>query len=316
MTGPPTPAVEVLLATLDGERFLPDLLESLHAQTHRDFRIVARDDGSKDDTPLILERQLEAHAERFSVLEDPDRALGARGNFSRLMDASTAPYVMFCDQDDLWAPGKVAVTLEAMRAAEARHGRGTPILVHTDLRVVDEDLRELGESLWRYQRLRPELGGSFERNLVQNVVTGCTAMVNRPLVERARPVPEGAVLHDWWLALVASAFGAVVAIPETTVTYRQHGGNEVGATRRSVGYVLGRALASGADFQASLRRSREQARAFQDRFANELTDARREALAAYVDLPPRSFLARRRALLKHGLLRHGLVRNVALMLRV
>ena len=308
--------VEILLATLNGAGFLPELLASLYAQTHRDFRILARDDGSSDGTAAILRHQLEAHAGRFALLEDEDGGLGARGNFDRLMGASSAGYTMFCDQDDRWKPGKVAVTLDAMHAAEARYGAGTPILVHTDLQVVDENLQELGESYWRYQRLRPELAGRFERTLVQNAVTGCTVMANRALLERAGPVPAAAVLHDWWLALVASAFGVVIAVPEATVAYRQHGGKEVGAKLRSLGYVLGRALGSTADFRASLRRSQDQARAFRDRFGNELTEGKREALAAYTGLDSQSFLGRRRALLEQRLLRHGVIRNVALMLRV
>jgi glycosyltransferase involved in cell wall biosynthesis len=316
VSGGAPPTVEVLLATRDGERFLPELLASLHAQTYADFGILARDDASRDGTEALLRREVALHPDRFTLLQDADGALGARDNFSRLMAASTARYVMFSDQDDCWKPEKVAVTLEAMRAAESIRGVQTPILVHTDLRVVDEQMRELGASFWKYQRLRPELGARFERTLVQNVVTGCTAMANRSLLEKAGPIPEDAVLHDWWLALVASAFGAVVAVPRATVAYRQHGRNEVGARKRSLGHVLVRASPSGADFRESLRRSRAQARAFQDRFGSELTGARGEALAAFVALGPQSYLARRRTLLRHRLLRHGFVRNVALLLRI
>jgi len=313
-----SPSVEILLATRNGERFLPDLVESLHAQTFRDLRILARDDSSTDATAQILREQAEAHSDRFDVLEDADGSLGASGNFSRLISASSAPYVMFCDQDDRWRPEKVAVTLEAMRIAEARHGTDTPILVHTDLQVADVDLRELGTSFWRYQRLRPELGERFERVLVQNAVTGCATMVNRSLLVLAEPVPEEAVMHDWWVALVAAAFGVVVAVPQATVAYRQHGENQVGAVGRSPGYLLGRAIgpSSLSDFRESLRRSVTQAKAFQDRFGHKLTESQQKALATYVSLDGLSFSARRGALIRHRLLRHGLIRNLALLLRV
>jgi len=54
-------------------------------------------------------------------------------------------------------------------------------------------------------------------------------MVNRKLLDIALPIPEDALMHDWWLALCATVFGHMGYIDEQLVKYRQHGGNEVGA---------------------------------------------------------------------------------------
>lgn len=312
------PPVEIVLSTRDGARFLPELLASLEAQTVRDFRLLVRDDGSVDDTPAVLERACREVGFPVVRLDDDDGALGPARSFARLLAASAAPRVMPCDQDDVWKPRKVEVTLDAMEAAEGRAGAGTPVLVHTDLEVVDADLEVLDESLWAYQGLRPETGNAMERVLVQNVVTGCAAMANGALLERALPVPRRAAMHDWWLALVAAAFGQVVAVPEATVAYRQHGANALGARAWSAGYVVGKCLRflDTAELHASLERSRTQARAFRDRYADCLDPDRRRAVEAFAGLDALGFWGRRRALLRHGLLKNGLIRNLALLARV
>ena len=67
-----------------------------------------------------------------------------------------------------------------------------------------------------------------DRLLSQNVVTGCTVMVNRALLDLAAPWPEAAVMHDWYLALVAACFGQIGLVEEATIDYRQHERNQVG----------------------------------------------------------------------------------------
>ena len=103
-----------------------------------------------------------------------------------------------------------------------------PVLAHTDLVVVDENLHTIAPSFWSYSNLNPYCGSRLNRLLIQNVVTGSATMINRALARLASPIPQGAVLHDWWLALVASALGRIEAIPEKTVLYRQHGRNCAG----------------------------------------------------------------------------------------
>lgn len=118
-----------------------------------------------------------------------------------------------------------------MGEAEARWGRETPLLVHSDARVVDASGRVLHESFFAHQ------GWDFRavelpRLLVQNNVTGCTVLMNRPLRELALRCgdPAKMYMHDWFLALTAAAFGHVVCLPRPLVDYRQHGNNEMGAS--------------------------------------------------------------------------------------
>lgn len=301
--------LDILLATFDGAAFLPAQLDSLLAQTWREFRVLARDDGSSDDTRSILGRYAAAPANCLTVLPPDGERLGAAGSFARLLDEARGEHVMFCDQDDVWLPDKVEVTLAAMRDLEQRYGPSTPCLVCTDLQVVDDRLRVIDPSFWHFQRIHPERLDRLSRVLVQNFATGCTVMINRALAELALPVPPGAMMHDWWLALVATRLGRVAVLPRATVLYRQHGRNDVGARRWSFWAGVERfflyrerrraAIAEQERVYLALER---QSAAFAERFADRLSTGERAMLAAFGTLPTRGFAGRRYLMLRHRFL--------------
>ena len=231
-----TPRIAILLPTWNGEEFLAEQLDSLLAQTYQNFAVVIRDDGSTDGTRGLIAQYAAAHPHHIHVLVSDGQNLGARGSFSCLMNYALQhkqtlgmerALLMFCDQDDVWVPHKIAVSMQRMQALQEKHP-GAPALVHSDLRVVDEQLNLIAPSFVAYQGLEP-LRNNFGRMIVSNTVTGCTALLNEELVLLACPVPAGAVMHDWWLALVASAFGHLDYIDEALVEYRQHGRNTIGA---------------------------------------------------------------------------------------
>ncbi len=228
------PTVQVLLATYNGERFLCQQIESILTQdyTAQDgpaLTILARDDGSRDGTRAILAEYAARFPGKFTTLPFDGASGSAKGNFLRLIQAADAEYVCFADQDDVWLPGKVSRSMAAMRELERSHGNGVALLVFSDLRVVDESLREIAPSMWRRMKIDAGSVRRLERLLGRSVVTGCTMMVNRRMIELARRMPEAAPMHDRWIALLASAMGAAVALDEPTVLYRQHGGNVIGA---------------------------------------------------------------------------------------
>ena len=228
------PMVLVLLATYNGEPFLREQIDSILHQSYAPLRVLARDDGSRDGTVPILEEYERRFPERFAVLPKSEPSGAAKGNFLRLIEAALAQseswdYLAFADQDDVWLPEKLDVSVAAMKRLAAQHTGETPLLVFTDLRVVDEQLQTIYASMWAEQRLHPENMQHFARVVAQNVVTGCTALINRPLAHRMRFMPPEAAMHDWWMAALASGFGDSAAVAMQTVLYRQHGSNVAGA---------------------------------------------------------------------------------------
>lgn len=228
--------VEILLATYNGEKYLKQQLNSLENQTYKNWRIIARDDGSDDKTLTILEEFKKNNPGKIKIYENKTSTHGPMNNFCKLMSLSRADYVAFCDQDDVWLPTKLEKTLNLMKKLEKNFGV-LPILVHTDLMIADKNLNVMFKSMIRTQKLNYSSTKSIKQIIVQNCVTGCTMMANRNLIKVCGSIPSGAVMHDWWLAIVACAFGKLEFLDESTIYYRQHGANTVGVTPISCGVV-------------------------------------------------------------------------------
>jgi glycosyltransferase involved in cell wall biosynthesis len=227
--------IAILLATYNGSQWLAQFLTSVAAQQGADWRLLVRDDGSSDATPAIL-RAAARHDPRLQIVADSAGRLGATGSFGQLMRhalATQARYFAFADQDDVWLTHKLATQFAALRRLEAECGRDLPLLAHSDLTVVDRELRALHRShtaqAGLYRRCPTAL--ALRTLLGHNFVTGCATLFNRPLLEAATPLPSGTAMHDWWLAACAAALGRIEYIPQPLVLYRQHGTNEIGAGR-------------------------------------------------------------------------------------
>ena len=307
-----SPSIDVLLATYNGARYLRPQIESILDQEGVSFRILVRDDGSADETPEVIEHYRRTSPDRIIRVSGSDH-LGAIGNFACLLREAKAPYAALSDQDDVWVPHKLRTLLGVMRGLESRHGIGTPLLVHSDLTVVDETLRERHSSFWRYSGFNPR-GTSLARLLIKNTVTGCASLVNRALIELALPIPQAALVHDYWLALVARAAGRVGIVEEPLVAYRQHARNTIGARPYQVKAFVER-LAGGFALwdMGALRR---QAAALSERCHASIAPEYRTLIEDFVNLPGRNWIGRRRILLRHGILMPGLMRNLALLLCV
>jgi glycosyltransferase involved in cell wall biosynthesis len=305
--------VEVLLGTHNGERFLREQIDSILQQDYPSVRILARDDASTDETVAILSHYAQQAPERFTVLPGREPSGGAQWNFLRLMQASEAAFVCFADQDDVWRPDKISRSMRALHDLEASYGANVPLLVFSDLRVVDEELHSLHESYWANEVICADDIHRLPRILQQNVVTGCTATLNRALVNLALRMPPEAPMHDYWVALIASTMGHAAPLKEATVLYRQHGGNVVGATigKSSPAELVQRALVSNGRRAQWIIQQRAAA-AFLRVYGNEIPGAKRVVLETYLECgAARSGWTRVRMLFRHGFLRRGLLRNLA-----
>lgn len=326
-TGPwsrDVPTVDIIMSVYNGIPWIEPLLRSIRAQSWREWRLWIRDDGSTDETwARIADVALED--ERIHLHSRDGINLGACRSFGVLLEElpPEARYIALCDADDIWLPHKIERTMEVMLEAEARiqGGDSVPLLVHSDLRVVDEELRTLATSFWAYQDIRPE-PVTLPRLIVQNVATGPTILMNAALRERVGTVPAGAVDQDWWIALVAAAFGRVIALDEPTVLYRQHGSNRAGAHAVGGGGSgrflrrIPRAWTRIGRFRRSVAEAARQADAFLERYGEHLEPADREHLRAFAEIPECSFLERKRRLLELRVLpEHGWMRNLGVVLR-
>ena len=225
------PEIFILLGTYNGEKFIPEQVNSIQTQTYKNWRLLIRDDGSQDSSLEII-RALAKKDERIIVIKSGCENLGASANFGILAQNACrmgARYFCFSDQDDVWQPRKLEIQLRLMVKSESSRNIIIPTLLHSDLTIVNEKLGVIHPSYMRFQKVSHESQHPILVLLVQNFVTGCTVMANRPLIDLALPIPKDAIMHDWWLALCASVWGQINFLPESTVHYRQHSNNEIGA---------------------------------------------------------------------------------------
>lgn len=306
------PPVDILLATYNGARYLPTQLDSLLAQDYPSLRILARDDGSSDPTLALLQSYQARTGGKLRVIEEGGPSGGPKGNFAILMRHSTAPYVAFSDQDDMWFPDKVRNTMRKVQRLERSIGADKPVLVFTNLTLADAELRPKGSTFWEDQIIHPEACHSLARLLRQNVVTGCTMIANRALVELGREMPALVHMHDWWLALLACAFGAIDYLDEPTVLYRVHGTNACGLREVYHGLPkLAARMSRAGEWDAIL----EQVRALHDAYGDRLPPGKREMLAAVLRTRDRSTPWRNvYTILRHRVLHGEMRRNLALLM--
>ncbi|PEX88716.1 glycosyltransferase family 2 protein [Bacillus cereus] len=298
--------IVILLSTYNGEKFLSQQLDSLINQTYKEWLCLVRDDGSSDSTIDILNTYASKYPERFLIIDNMNQNLRPCKSFMQLLDsAPLATYFMFCDQDDVWEKRKIELTMKEMKKAEDRYGDGTPILVHSDLEVVDENLELLAKSMKSLRKSNCEFN-TINNLLLQNNVTGCTVMINSKLKEKVSRLPEKAIMHDWWLSLIASCFGKIIYIEETLIKYRQHSNNSVGAKAFGPANILEKVIKLNsanvmAKYISYVNSIIEQSREFLNIYEEQLKLEDREVLVAIKKLERENYLQRMRILNKFNI---------------
>ena len=274
--------VSVVVCTYNGERYLRDQLQSILDQTMPPDEIIVSDDGSTDSTLEIIEE----FASSNGVAQTPvwrvatrTKPLGVSGNFASALKKAMGEFIALADQDDVWEPDRLEKGLA--------HFSNGVLLVHSDATLIEASGRPIGTLM---SALR--LTSSERRNLLRglaltallrrNVVTGATTMIRASLLEQALPIPEGWV-QDEWLALVAAAQGGVFFQEDLLIRYRQHGKNEIGASKTDYHEATRRLREKRSEFFARKRRRNHGIAALLDNKPAWLDSVAHSSLAAKVE---------------------------------
>lgn len=210
--------ISVVMATYNGEKYLEQQIESILAQTLLPVELIVCDDCSTDGTIAILEKYQQRQLLTYSI--NP-KQLGLIGNFKKAVSmAAEDNYVALSDQDDIWMPEKLAVSAALMQKMD----QSLPCLVHTDLILVDEQLKVLNPSFMN-ERGQHQYHHNLQTLLFANFVTGCTMLMNQKLRRFFAEMPGNIRFHDAWIALAAATFGSVEEVSKPMIRYRKHGNN-------------------------------------------------------------------------------------------
>lgn len=227
--------ITILLATYNSGPYIREQIDSLLAQTYKEWKLVIRDDLSTDNTVEIIKEYIGRYPDKISMLDNRAESKRAYLNFVELLKCVESEYYMFCDHDDVWLPNKIELSIKRMKEVERP---GVPVIVHTDMKVVDQNLNIIHDSFWSYSRLLPERT-SFKEMVLCNSSNGCTMLFNHKAKQVAMPNIAYATMHDMLVNQSVAANGGIIsAIYEPTVLYRQHIDNVVGASKRDMKYQL------------------------------------------------------------------------------
>lgn len=245
--------IDIALATFNGEKYITAMLDSIEGQSFHNFIIHICDDGSIDNTLLIIKNH-PLYLQRKICIHETTGGNGALMNFRRVLKYCNAPYVALCDQDDYWYSHKLSAMLDC--CINSNHEKNHPILVFSDIEVVDKNLNRIKKSFFSNTQKNNKCSKP-EDFIVSNHIPGCSMMFNQELKNFFEPMPIDIRMHDWWIALVASLYGRIIYLDETLIKYRQHENNTVGALGCERRNILLECIAYARSFPTMLRRSKK-----------------------------------------------------------
>jgi glycosyltransferase involved in cell wall biosynthesis len=229
--------IAILLASYNGEKFIAEQIESIIGQTYRNWTLFINDDGSTDSTLRIIEDYSKKYPDKIININYPIKKLGSSANFYKLLESVDSDYYMYCDQDDYWLPDKIEKCMQRMDEQQLILSNA-PLIVHSDLKVVDNDLKLLHPSFHGFTKVKPNKFATFNYLGVMNCVTGCTMLFNHAARQLPLQNEETNAWHDWWMALLVARDGKIAYIDEATILYRQHDKNVLGAKEVNLNYFI------------------------------------------------------------------------------
>lgn len=212
------PRISVCLATYNGARYIGEQLDSILAELGPTDEVVVVDDASTDDTVLLLRGRDDP---RVHVVELPVNR-GYVRSFEESLRHARGEFLLLCDQDDVWVPGRAQVMADALEHAQ---------VVATNLATLDGPDRiggPYGQGDWH---LRVSDSRRHARNIVGILVGnrpyyGCAMGVRREALDVILPLPEFLdESHDLWIALYGNLARSIVHLDLRSVRRRFHGEN-------------------------------------------------------------------------------------------
>lgn len=293
---------DILMAAYNGENYIKEQINSILKQTVSDWHLYICDDCSQDHTADIAQAYANKYPEKITFIQNSEN-MGHKAVFFRLLKMSKGDYVFTCDQDDVWKKDKIALTLKAFEGENSK----VPVLVHTDLTIVNQKLEITAVSMIKAQHINIKRTKPNEM-LVQNIITGCTMAMNRALANIIRE-PKKVPVHDWWIGAVASFFGKIKFVNRSTIYYRQHSENAVGAKIMNVDYILNRMKKSMYN-KRMIALGYEMAGEILDCYGSSLKSSDRIMLKAYSRMGEKNKIQKIKTVCHYKLWKSGIVRKL------
>lgn len=227
----------VLLSTYNGEKYLEEQLESLRRQEGVELKILVRDDGSKDSTVDIIKRWQTDYPELIDLVQGKN--VGYAMSFTLLLQMAVkkypnAEYYAFCDQDDVWMPEKLSEAVVLLHLKLANKSQDIPVCYASNLIIVDARLNIIKDLFREQISSMSKLNG-----LLNDFCTGCTMVFNKSAIKLYIEHDHKFLkYHDKLMGMICLFMGELVYDNRSFIMYRQHGGNQIGATTSFLKKIL------------------------------------------------------------------------------
>ncbi|MGI8952516.1 MAG: glycosyltransferase family 2 protein [Chitinophagaceae bacterium] len=285
-------SVSVALAVYNGEKYLPQQLASLQSQTLKPCELVVLDDCSTDRSVEIINAfQFPFDKKNFSN----EKNMGPVYTFKKLAALCQGNFIAFCDQDDIWLPTKLELSLCAIK----KFDNNIPAVVFSDLSIINEHDTLVQNSFWKQMAIKPNLF-SLTDILFGNIITGCTALINRAMAIELSKMPLNIMMHDHWIALIAYSFGKYFYIQEPTVLYRMHHQSVTSKEKHSLFKVFSNDFKNKSIY---LEENIQQATEFKKMYLSKLKKENIKQLNEFINLKQKPFLQKRLSRYRRSLMR-------------
>jgi glycosyltransferase involved in cell wall biosynthesis len=216
------PRVSVIIPTFNCGVYLGRAIDSVLAQSYRDYEIIVVDDGSTDETPILAS----TYNKKIKYLYQSNCGVSAARN--RALKESNGEFFAYLDADDIWYPQKLTQQIEFLDAHEDCG------LLHSDVSVIDEH-DHIIHARFNMETARPVPQNHCKHDILRRChIQTPTVIERRKCVEKIGGFNEGLpVTQDYmrWImvALEGWAFGY---IDQPLAKYRWRAGSLMSSKRR------------------------------------------------------------------------------------
>ena len=273
------------MATFNGGAYIRQQILSIIAQTHIDWKLYIHDDGSTDDTIEII-KELQSKYPQIELIEDGQQFHSPALNFIHLLKFSTADFICFCDQDDIWIENKLSrLLLEAPITS-------VPLVVVSEGYLFNsKDNLIIGRFEYKINTLRDLL-------FVNGGVHGSRCMINRAMKEAMLKYVGSINMHDHLMTQIGCSFGEIKYIDTPLFFYRQHTHNVTGnITSSRIRRLINGFSSLGNKFLVSKEVYNCNA-AFLSNYESSLSSEDKQTLNNYLSIKNRGYLSRLFLILK------------------
>ena len=200
--------ISVCIPTYNGEKYIQEQLVSILVQLSAEDEIIISDDSSTDTTLEIIKSLQDSRIKLFenNTFKSPIF------NLENALKHASGDVIFLADQDDIWEPEKVKITLNKLQNSD---------LVVSDCSLIDASGNLVDPSFYALNKTK----SGYLNNLIKNGYLGCCIAFNSKINKSVLPFTKKIAMHDIWIGLTASLVGKVDFIEDKLIRYRRHGDN-------------------------------------------------------------------------------------------